>query len=76
MKQTLEDLKIKYDHPIMVKCDNTNVINISKNPVMHSKAKKIPIKYHYLREQISLKSVMLEYVDTKEKVEDIFIKPL
>ena len=64
MKQTLKDLQIKYDHPIMLKCHNTNSINISKNHVMYSKTNHIPIKY-YLREQVSLKSVMLEYVDTK-----------
>jgi hypothetical protein len=43
---------------------------------MHSKTKYIPIKYHYLREKISLNTVKLEYVDTKEQVTDIFINPL
>ena len=35
------------------KCDNTSAINISKNPIMHSKTKHIPIKYHFLRDQVS-----------------------
>ena len=43
---------------------------------MHSKKKHIPIKYHFLREQVAQKVFKLEYVDTKEKVIDIFTKPL
>ena len=76
MKQTLEDLLVKYEHPIVIKCDNTSAINMSKNPIMHSRTKHIPIKYHYLREQISQKDVKLEYIDTKEQIIDIFTKPL
>jgi hypothetical protein len=43
MKQTLEGLQVKYDHPILLNRDNTSAINLSKNPVMHSKTKHIPI---------------------------------
>jgi hypothetical protein len=35
MKQTLKDIKVEYDHPISIICDNTSAINISKNHVMH-----------------------------------------
>ena len=38
---------------------------MSKNPNMHSKTNHIPIKYHYLGEQVSQKAVRLEYIDTK-----------
>ena len=76
MKQTLEDILMKYEDPIVIHCDNTSAINISKNPVMHSKTKHIPIKYHFLREQVSQKVVKLEHVHTKEKIADIFTKPL
>ena len=59
MRQTIEDLLVKYEHPIVMKCDNTSAINMSKIPIMHSKTKHIPIKYHYLREQVSEKDVRL-----------------
>jgi bifunctional DNase/RNase len=76
MKQTLTDIQVEYDEPIPIYCDNTSAINISKNPVMHSKMKHIPIKYHFLREQVAEKNIRVEYVGTKEQVEDIFTKPL
>ena len=77
MKQTLEDLLVKYEDPIVIHCDNTSAINISKNLVMHSKTKHVPIKYHFLREKVSQKVVNLEYIiDMKEQIADIFTKPL
>ena len=76
MKQTLEDLQVKYDHPILLNYDNTSAINLSKNNGMHSKTKHISIKYHFLRDHVSLKVVKVEYVYTKEKIVDIFTKPL
>jgi hypothetical protein len=76
MKQTLTDIQVEYDEPIPIYCDNTSAINISKNPVMHSKTKHIPIKYHFLWEQVVEKNIRVEYVGTKEQVEDIFTKPL
>ena len=57
-------------------CDNTSTINISKNHVMHTKTRHIAIKYHYLRELFQDKEVRLEYVNTKEKIVDIFTKAL
>jgi hypothetical protein len=76
MMQTLQDFQIKCSSPISIMCDNTSAISISKNPVMHSKTKHIPIKYQFLREQVLEKKVKLEYVPSKEQVVDIFTKPL
>ena len=76
MKQTLQDMKVSFDEPIAIKCDNTSAISISKNLVLHSKTKHIPIKYHFLREKLAQKVVKLEYVPTKEQTTDIFTKPL
>jgi hypothetical protein len=55
MKQTLTDIQVEYDDPIPIYCDNTSAICISKNPVMHSKMKNIPIKYHFLWEEVAEK---------------------
>jgi hypothetical protein len=75
MKQTLEYLQIRYDDPIIINCDNNSSVSISKNTVIHSKTKHIPIKYHFLRDRVSQKVVKIVYVDTKEQIADIFTKP-
>jgi hypothetical protein len=76
MKQTLTDIQVEYDEPIPIYCDNTSAISISKNSVMHSKLKHIPIKYHFLREYVAEKNIRVEYVGTREHMAYIFTKPL
>ena len=61
---------------VILYCDNTNAINISKNLVMHAKTKHIAIEYHYVRELVEDKEVKMEYVNSKEQIAEIFTKPL
>ena len=69
-------MKEEITEPVTLYCDNTSAINISKNPVMHTKTKYIAIKYHYVRELVQDKEVKMEYVHTKEQIADIFTKAL
>jgi hypothetical protein len=76
MIQILADLEVKYAAPIPIHCDNTSAISVSKNTVFHSKTKNIPIKYHFLREQVTNQVVKVHYISTTEQIADIFTKPL
>ena len=75
MKQTLSDFNLFFEH-VLIKCDNTSAINISKNPVQHSRIKHIVIKYHFLRDYAQKGDITLEFVSTKDQLADIFTKPL
>ena len=76
IKHLLKGMKEEITEPVILYCDNTSAINISKNPVMHAKTKHIAIKYHYVRELVEDKEVKMEYINTKKKIADIFTKPL
>ena len=69
-------MKEEINEPVILWCDNKSAINISKNPMMYIKTKHIAIKYHYLRELVQDKEVKMEYVNTQEKIYDIFTKAL
>ena len=71
----LEDYDIKQSK-ITIKCDNTSAINLSKNPIQHSRSKHIEIRYHFIRKHVANDDINLEYVNTKNQLADIFIKPL
>ena len=75
-KQLLAGMKIEIKDPVIILCDNTGVINISKNAMIHTKTKHIIIKFHFLRELVQDKEVRLEYVNAKEQIVDIFTKSL
>ena len=75
MKQQLRDFGLEYrDTPI--RCDNTSAINLTKNPVMHSRAKHIEIRYHFIRDHVACHDVCLEFVPTSDQLADILTKPL
>lgn len=73
MKQTLSDYHLSYDHiPIM--CDNTSAINLSKNPILHSRTKHIEIRHHFLKAHVQKGDIMSEFIDTENQLADIFTK--
>ena len=75
MKNTLEDYKV-YLKNILIKCDNTSAICLTKNLIQHSKTKHIDIRHHFIQDHITNHDVIIEYIDTKHQLADIFIKPL
>ena len=75
MKQQLSNYGIVLDH-IPIKCDNTSAINISKNPVIHSRTKHIENRHHFLRDHVLKGNCVLEFVDTKNQLANTFTKPL
>ena len=44
--------------------------------MLHYKTKNIFIKYRMLKEKVAKKEIRLEYVSTKEKIADVFTKPI
>ena len=75
MKKVLTDYGISQD-TVVVSCDNSSAIDISKNPIQHSKTKHIEIRYHFIRDLVERKIVCLEYIPTEQQNADIFTKPL
>ncbi|GJV89306.1 retrovirus-related pol polyprotein from transposon TNT 1-94 [Tanacetum coccineum] len=75
MKQALIDYGIRLDDvPIM--CDNKGAIDLSKNPVQHSRTKHIEIHHHFLRDNVQKGNISIEKVESEDNIADIFTKPL
>ncbi|GJS70222.1 hypothetical protein Tco_0703063 [Tanacetum coccineum] len=75
MKQALIDYDIRLDDvPIM--CDNKCAIDLSKNPVQHSRTKHIEIRHHFLRDNVKKGHISIEKVLSPNNIADILTKPL
>ena len=61
---------------IPINCDNTSAINLSKNPVMHSRTKHIEIRHHFLREHIANGTCDIKFIGIEFQLADLFTKPL
>lgn len=76
MRRILEEIGHKQDDQMVLLCDNTSTIKLSKNAVMHGKSKHIRVHYHFLRDLTKEGVVKLEYCSTEEQLADILTKPL
>ena len=55
-------------------CDNTNAINLSKNPIQHFRTKHKEIRHHFLRDHVQKRDVVIKFVSTENQLADIFTK--
>ncbi|GKA28358.1 hypothetical protein Tco_0714526 [Tanacetum coccineum] len=75
MKQALIDYGIRLDDiPIMY--DNKGAIDLSKNPVQHSRIKHIEICHHFLCDNVQKGNISIEKVSPEDNIADILTKPL
>ena len=75
IRHQLEDYGFKLED-VPIRCNNTSVINLTKNLILHSRTKHIEVRHHFIREQVANRVVSLEYINTKTQLVDIFTKPL
>ena len=59
---------------IRIDCDSESEIFLAKNLAYHSKTKHIDVQYHFLRDMIEDKKVVLVKVDTLKNTVDVLTK--
>lgn len=57
-------------------CDNSSIIKLSKNPIMHKRSKHIVVRFHFLRDLCNEGAVLLVHCGSQDQVADILTKPL
>nr|GEU40006.1 retrovirus-related Pol polyprotein from transposon TNT 1-94 [Tanacetum cinerariifolium] len=75
IKSQMADYDVLYDK-MSIFCNNTSVIAISNNPVLHSRTKHINIWYHFIRDYILKGDIELHFIPTNLQLADILTKPL
>uniref|UniRef100_A0A151UGR9 Copia protein n=1 Tax=Cajanus cajan TaxID=3821 RepID=A0A151UGR9_CAJCA len=51
---------------IPLRYDNTSAINLTKNPILHSRTKHIEIRHHFLRDHVQKNDCIVEFVETNK----------
>jgi hypothetical protein len=75
LRAIMKDLGINLPATLL-QADNQGAIFLSENEAFHKRTKHIDVRYHYIREQVSLKKIKIEYVPTKDNVADALTKAL
>jgi len=65
IKQQLSDLGIILSK-IPLLCDNTSAINLTKNPVQHSRTKHIEIRHHFVRDHMNNGDCIIQFVASEK----------
>ncbi|SCZ95550.1 BZ3500_MvSof-1268-A1-R1_C050g00199 [Microbotryum saponariae] len=76
LQELLMELGIDTRAPIQLYGDNQGAIALAKNPTLHHRSRHIRIREHFVRDQVRLGTIQVNYVDTKTMVADIFTKAL
>lgn len=75
LKRLLSDLGHNQES-VDIFVDNNGVVQLARNPVLHSRTKHIDIIHFYVRERAENGDIQVSRVDTNENVADIFTKAL
>ncbi|KAD4585095.1 hypothetical protein E3N88_22696 [Mikania micrantha] len=72
----LEDLGCDQELPTTIFCDNKSAINLSRNPIMHSRSKHIELKHHFIRDLVKQNVIQLEFCGTNDQFADMLTKAI
>jgi uncharacterized surface protein with fasciclin (FAS1) repeats len=64
------------DITVTIYSDNQSAIAISKNDTIHSRSKHIDIRYHFIRDHIKQKHIVVTWISTKSQQADLLTKML
>ena len=76
LKIISKDLKIKWDKPMRLYCDNKSAISIAHNPIRHNQTKHIEINIHFIKEKLDSGLTCTPYVSINHQLADILTKSL
>ncbi|KAJ9542163.1 hypothetical protein OSB04_028669 [Centaurea solstitialis] len=74
MKTQLADFGFTMQR-IPIYCDSKSAIQITANPVQHSRTKHIDIRYHFIKDHVEKGNVELYFVESDYQLADLFTKP-
>ena len=76
MRRLLTELTVPPLGPTVLFADNQSCISFTHEPKFHRNTKHIQLRFHYLREQVESKEMVLVFVQSDKQLADPFTKPL
>ena len=78
LRRFLQHLEIVTDapNPMTILCDSTTTLTYAKDPKYHGKTKHIDIRYHYIRDMVAQKEVVLKHISTSQMIANPSTKPI
>ena len=72
----IKDLGVFLRTPSILWCDNISTLALASNSVFHARTKHIKVDYHFVREKVLRRDLLLKLVASHDQLADILTKRL
>ena len=55
---------------------NLGATYLSANPIFHARTKHVEVDYHFVRERVAKKEILIRFIPSRDQLADVFTKPL
>ena len=76
LKIIIDDLKIEWNGPMKLYCDNKSAINIAHNLMQHDRTKHVEVDKHFIKEKLDNGTICTPFVSIGNQLADILTKGL
>ena len=76
ISRLVKELMSVEENLVKILVDNKSALELTRNPVHHSRSKHIDTRHHFIRDCIEEGFIKLEYVRTEDQLADLFTKSL
>ena len=76
LRRLLASIGIPQSNPTTIFTYSQSAMRLAINPEFHSRTKHVDVKFHFVREQVVLHSIDIQYLPTQQQIADIMTKAL
>ena len=76
ISRLINELVSVKENSVKILVDNKSALELTRNPVLHSRSKHIDTRHHFIRDCIEEGLIKLEYVRTEDQLAYLFTKSL
>ena len=57
-------------------CDNLGATYLSVNLIFHACTKHVEVNYHFVRDRVAKKEIVVRFISSQDQLADVLTKPL